>query len=637
MLGAMFLAGAWCAEHVAAQSAAGMLDPFRAFSWVPDGSNPAPRVTPFVGVNIWDPGGSHPQWAAHADPAAAAETLALRPAGQRVMFVYGAERFADAGFTNLFFQPQDNIPDADGNRTIAGIWPTYGTVRAKAVYDDYFGRLKATLDTRQLSTSGVDGLVLDMETNWSNWSMTAPRLDAIQADARYAVLQTQLAARHPDFNSTTMSLATVIDFLRIPGTNPGEPYLYWNAVMKGRINAVLNEAVYAPFRERFAGASVSNYESARIAYPGAAVPPPPETPLIPEPNGHYAFFDAADGPLFGDTGAPVLYGWVTPNMPNIHPGVAWLNPYTQVIVAANQVRAHAQATFTAGTEANITPWLAPKSWQGESGLVVPWASTAYYDEMVRQAVLGSGKTNVFYWNSARTAGDDQALSDILADIRTEFRDQQPLETLTRAQLGYGDPSIIGAVRFADGRIVGRVTFSGTDQTVSFQLGSETLTVAAAGEVGRWFTVVAVPEPSAFILAGLAAACLAVGAVGRRGVRPAPRPGDRLRTLAGIHRRGSAAGASHSHGRPAPPPGTDGLRPLHVCHAKATVARAAATAAANVSGEPPTGTAHRAAAARRTVAPRGRKRIPTAWRAIFDATAGGIVPRAASSAVSMANS
>ena len=511
-----------------AQTAGGEMAPFRAFSWVPDGVDEAPRVTPFVGVNIWNPTASYPAWGANANPATAAAALASRPAGQRVMFVYGANLFDDAGHTDMFTQTADNILDAQGNASVRGIWADAGTARARAVYDDYFSRLKTHLDEEKLPTPGVNGLVLDVETNWSNWSLDSSRLDAIEADPRYATLRNQLAARHPDFASPSLSLAEVIDFLRIGGTNPGEPYLYWNSVMQGRINDALNTAIYEPFQAGFGGVSASNYQSSWISYPDAAAPPPQGTPLIPEPNGHYAFFDPADGPLFGNTGAPSLYGWVTPHMPDIHPGVDWLDPFTQVLVSANQVRAHVESAISRGQSPHVTPWVAPKSWTGESGLVVPWAGTAYYDEMVRQAIVGSGRTNVLYWNSARQRGDDQALSAILSDVAATFGEELPLTTITSGQLGYSDPFAVGAVRFADGRIVGRVTFRDTTQIATFQLDGRTVTVAADGQVGQWFSLTPVPEPSGIVLTGLGAGCLTVQALRRGG-------GGRTRVVGGPER------------------------------------------------------------------------------------------------------
>lgn len=558
----------------AAQSTMG---PFRAFSWVPDnpspvGSTPYPsRITPFVGVNLFSPSESTNagwDWAAHGDPSVAAATLASRPAGQRVLFVYGVERFNDPGLTNLFTQAADRVTDPTTGAKVPGIWPTQGTARAAAVYDDYFSRLKVALDRRVPTSDGVDGLVIDMETNYSIWSMNPDdpvRWRAVESDPRFATVRATLATRHPDFNST-MPLQEIADYRRYGATNAGEPYLYWNSAMKGRVNAALNEAVYDPFRARFPGVSAGNYETARLAYPSTSDPedPAPAVPVIPDANGHLEFFDRADGPLFGNTGAPTLYGWVSPNIVNSRPEytVGSSNPlltaFGQVIVAANMVRGHVRATVDATMEANLTPWIAPKSWAGGGGLVIPWHGTAYYDEMVYQAALSSGKTNFMYWNT-RGQGrdalgnligpgfspDDVALSDILEELYTRFNGIVPVAPVLVEHVDYADPFLVGAVRFADGSIVGRVTFSATNQIASFTVGGTSVTVDAAGQVGQWFSVTPVPEPSTFGLAAISAGCCAAGAAWRRRRRMAAR----TRTNSAIPRRHEAAAVECRSRRP----------------------------------------------------------------------------------------
>lgn len=577
------------ATHAGAQGSDSGMEPFRAFSWADDtarGSTTPARITTLVGVNLFSPGESINAgwaWAANGDPVRAARALADREPGRRVLFVYGAERFNDQGLTNLFHQPLDRIVDPVSGQHASGIWPTKGTSRARAVYDDYFSRLKTAIDDRLPGQSAVNGLVLDMETTLSNWSMmpaAAPRPQrdpyppqgnrwrAVEADPRYDALQKTLAARHSAFGSTR-PLEHVADFLDIPGTNAGEPYLFWNSAMKGRVAAALNEAVYDPFRQRFPGVTTSNYESARLSYPNVADPlrPPTSVPLIPDANGHLEFFDPIDGPMFGNTAAPTLYGWVSPNIVNSRPeytvitGSVASNPlltaFGQVVVAANMVRGHVRATLAATEEANITPWIAPKSWSGEGGLVIPWAGTDYYDEMIYQAALASGKTNFIYWNTvgkgrnalgnlvdpALLSPDDVALSGILDDLSVQFAGQVPFRPLLLDHVDYADEYLVGAVEFADGRIVGRVTFSATDRVASFKLGGETFTIAAAGSIGHWFTtspispafvVTPVPEPSAIALFGAAAACGGGLAIRRRRSR---------RTTA--RGRADAATAAHS--------------------------------------------------------------------------------------------
>lgn len=530
-----------------AQVGGSAMDPFRAFSWIPETLDPAARITPFVGVNRWYPPGGYAEWRNHADAAQAAAALLARPAGQRVLFLFGSERFNDADYTNLFLQPEDRIVDPETGNKVAGVWPTHGVARAQAGYNDYFAVLQASLNAVAPNEQGVNGLVLDMETTYSIWSLNPDdpsRWRAVEADPRFAELQARLAARHPDFNSTTMSLQEITNYLRIPGTNAGEPYLFWDAVMRGQVSSAMNEAVYDPFRARFPGVSAGNYENSRLEFPSVTNPTGVTTnvPVVPDAHGHLWFFDAADGPLFGNTAAPALYGWVSPNIVNSRPEYTQTGPdgvksnplltaFGQVLVAANTTRGHVRATLDATMEADITPWIAPKSWTGESGLIIPWASTAYYDEMVYQAVLSTGKTNFIYWNTqgigrdlltgSLLAGysfspDDKALSDILDDIRIRFGDELPVGTpLMLDHLDYDADTLIGAVRFADGRIVGRVTFSGTSQSASFMVGGTSLTVAADGAVGQWFTVVPVPEPSTVTLAGLAIGSGAAAAVWRR--------------------------------------------------------------------------------------------------------------------------
>jgi len=161
--------------------------------------------------------------------------------------------------------------------------------------------------------------------------------------------------------------------------------------------------------------------------------------------------------------------------------------------------------------------------------VIPWAGTDYYDEMIYQAALASGKTNFIYWNTAgkgRNAlgnlvdpallsPDDVALSGILDELSVQFAGQVPYRTLLLDHVDYADEYLVGAVEFADGRIVGRVTFAATDLVASFKLGGQNFTVAAAGSIGHWFTtppvspafvVTPVPEPSAIGLVATAAAC-----------------------------------------------------------------------------------------------------------------------------------
>jgi hypothetical protein len=152
------------------------MEPFRAFSWADDtarGSATPDRITTLVGVNLFSPGENNAgwAWAANGDPARAARSLADRALGRRVLFVYGAERFNDRGLTNLFHQEADRIVDPISGHHASGIWPTAGTARARAVYDDYFRRLKTAIDDRLPGQSAVNGLVLDMETTLSNGSM----------------------------------------------------------------------------------------------------------------------------------------------------------------------------------------------------------------------------------------------------------------------------------------------------------------------------------------------------------------------------------------------------------------------------------------------------------------------------------
>lgn len=596
-----------------AQVAGGGMEPFRAFSWIPETPDPTMRITPFVGVNRWHPQQGYGEWRIHADADAAAETLLARPAGQRVLFIFGSERFNDAGYTNLFLQAEDRVVDPATGENVPGIWPTHGVARAKAEYNAYFDHLQSSLNSLDPTQRGVNGLVLDMETTYSIWSMNPDdpsRWRAVEADPRFAALRATLAARHPEFNSTTMSLQQIADYRRIPGTNGGEPYLFWNATMRGRVGAAMNEAVYDPFRARFPGVSTSNYETSRFEYPSVTDPAgvSPAVPVVPDPHGHLEFFDAADGPLFGNTGAPTLYGWVSPNIVNSRPeytvalpGGQQTNPlltaFGQVIVAANMTRGHVRATLDAPLEADITPWIAPKSWMGESGLQIPWANTPYYDEMVYQSVLSTGRTNFMYWNTQGVgrdpatgsllpgysfSPDDKSLSDILDDVKTNFGDELPVGTpLMLDHVGYDEQFLVGAVRFADGRIVGRVTFGATDQVASFTISGTTMTVAADGQAGQWFTVAAVPEPSASTLAGLAAVSAAACTAWRRG-RGRP---NRYRA----HQR-----ACTIRGSPARS-GSVGSRTSPAC-ASSDVSAAAATAGPISTSSQPPGASDSAAAA-----------------------------------------
>jgi hypothetical protein len=421
------------------------------------------------------------RYSPRSDPAAIARSLAALPRGQRVLL------FQDHNF-QMLSNSKDKVRTPSGQTlNHHGIWPETGTRELAAANARVFNAIRD-------QGVQINGLVMDVEHNWTNWSMSRDRLAAIQQDPRFAAISRDLGFSDLSRVANWRDPQNEFHFRR------------WNSMMNMRLDGYLRQAFTDPIRAAHPRALVSNYNDFNFN----------TADELRDLNGYHPFGEYT---LIGSHASPALYGRVgnlrSVTLPN-NATPNWLSPITQIGMSMNVTRAHQRISTT-----DQIPWIAPRSWTGDRRNTIPWANSDYYQEMVFQNLLSSGQTNVLFWNTLATPQDEQILDRTLGELRIMLGGELPLAPVLTEPVDLLASDLVSAVALADGLIVGRVTFGQFSRNASFMIGDQEITVTRSGnQLGQWFSVFMdptsrgfaslIPEPSsaALTLAGL------VGLLGR---------------------------------------------------------------------------------------------------------------------------
>ncbi len=401
----------------------------------------------------------------YLNPVALAQTMNLRPAGQRVLFSWDLER-------ELIGNPADLLLGAmqQGQIGQAGPfvspWPENGIA---------FVRERMTNFINAYADAGgtMDAFILDYESDlW--WGLRVasqgqPAIDAIESDPRFPALAAELG-----FDDLNL----------IQDDNP--QYIRWNQVMGGHFDAALQTAFYEPVRARFPNAVVSNYRS----FSCDAANPTPWCTGVP---------DLRTTAGFGTHDARPYYGLISSELADKKPDGTEHRVGSDAYAGLRLQVQHWRATDIASTRP-MHAWVAgannpPDEYPPQVARTL--TNSPYYDEMIFQ--LGAGGCDTFlYWNPASWLPthnpadwnrlDDQLRLDSCLRELNEVLSQTPGAVVPTSGPKFGDQVVATGRRVGD-RMVWRFTFApGVNSVVvTFTDGTTTTVTKEPNRAGAWLS------------------------------------------------------------------------------------------------------------------------------------------------------
>ena len=192
--------------------------------------------------------------------------------------------------------------------------------------------------------------------------------------------------------------------------------------------------------------------------------------------------------LSGSHQSPPVYGMVgqlgAPFNRNDGSNPDFSKPMPSVILAANTMR------LCAASGAPSIPWVASESFTTLGGCPVPVGKTPWHAEMIIQAMLSGGCTNLLYFNAGGLASDDLELETILADVAARCDNAASLKPLSTAQVRLNEPVLVSGVTSGSHRVcrVSVGTANDVARSVDVNLPGESAKTSVsipAGAVGVW--------------------------------------------------------------------------------------------------------------------------------------------------------
>ncbi len=323
---------------------------------------------------------------------------------------------------------------------------------------------------REFKAAGgmLDLLVLDLEKgfHWNRVRGNGPEwLRAIQTDPRFP------------------SLAEDLGFDDLSLIKWGNDYSRkWDSVMRRRLDATMNAAVYGVARKYYPNLKASNYGS-YVVEPEHAQP---------RSNSVRNYYETA---VFGTHNSRQFYAFIASVGERKLDGRSALgdSPYAGVLLNINQLR-----SIMRSSTKPIHPWVAAYSWTdtGSNLKRRPVVSnTPYYDELMYHLAL-HGLDTFIYWNAKAwkpeqdpmkwaKSSDDLRLNRLLEVVNTRIAGVWK-GAATSAPISW-DADVIATGLEVDDRFVWRITFKPGIDSINASIDGRTITIEReANGVGAWF-------------------------------------------------------------------------------------------------------------------------------------------------------
>ena len=439
-------------------------------------------------------------------------------------WLYGTDDVALSGNT------YNNSDSVNGSNTIRSntrhlIWPDNEIVDMRTDWESFL----TAIDVNKIDLNGMrianTRILFDNESTLTsgNFRMNKPYYDALLLDPRSS-------ENKFDVPSLKSQLGTIV----WDGTNPSTPfcgpdgcgfnsdYQVWNKSVEKITTAAISEALLTPFKARYGvDARASNWES-NITRLGDG---------YPSEYGHDSYHDD----IFGDSANIVLYGWQSvissgawrinasdntrlkriTNTATETPFKWHNNPWNAFMVNVQGVRSVKRGLMDRGlTNTSINAWISAKDYGGAGDLIVGFANTQYYDEMVRHASLTGIEFFAFYndefpdpdlpnfpngpVHKAKRIEQFGVINAILVDINSNDKlgGYTPM-TLDDSRVSYNSDYVMSGAPTKDGKYLWRVTPKVSSHNIYLNFNQ----VPKIGlEIGVWITTITATKPSIIVAA-----------------------------------------------------------------------------------------------------------------------------------------
>lgn len=301
-----------------------------------------------------------------------------------------------------------------------GIWLDNGVASVAARVSEFFRQYKAAGGTVDLITLDYRGLALttdDIKAAGIASGSLANYLTAIQNDTRFAAIQSTLG-----FSDLMTMYATDAQALQRQQT--------WNAVMKARVAAYLNQAFYTPLRTYFPSVQVSSRDFSY--YSG----------LFTVPNEH-----SRASTIVGTSQSKYLSGLVPSSGIVINQTTYPANAFNTLRHELNRLRNSALASSRA-----LHPYISGKTQTTvPTGYSAPLKTSDLYQEMLLHAGL-LGARHYIYFNTASSTTDDQLVQQVLSELDQQAGITTALTHSVDNGIDWSQPYILTAANTSQGKL-----------------------------------------------------------------------------------------------------------------------------------------------------------------------------------------
>lgn len=411
------------------------------------------------------------------DPGNVATQLLTMPIGKRVIVLSDFH-------TLLLGHTEDRCKDADGD-FVDFISPWFPTGTA-AVQAWLVPLLQAVKD----AGATIDFVVTDIEQagfNLSDFVISVtggnPQYEAIAADPRFAEGSPSARALYD---------GVVVDREVPPGSDLEAKR--WNAVMTHLLGQALRAAIYDSLVSVFPDAGYSQFGGDDS---GAYIIAPESDPLVDYNGWETIGYDVPgthqSPATYTNLGGVVFYPLGRPPHSREVGTPVWTNPMATLGWQISNMRALVRASSVP-----ILPWVQYRAYKDIRFNEV-LHDTDYYQELLYHLLLTCGTTNFLYFNpptdalsTAKGAGDDGVMSDLLAEYQWLARSATSVRPLTKTTVLFDASALVSGalcVGPAGHWRVYRITFApgvdSADLTLPDELQARTF-VRPAGAIGLWF-------------------------------------------------------------------------------------------------------------------------------------------------------
>jgi subtilisin family serine protease len=343
-----------------------------------------------------------------------------------------------------------------------------------------------------------------------NFQLNEPYFNLLKNDVRFSQDKYGVDSLQKQLSDNGINDITWSDDLCPSGCGKpfqnGEQYLIWNKAVSTITTAVLNKVLWEPFVDRYKNIpgttpTGSNYECSIMNFRDG----------YPDTNGHELYYDN----LFGTSANVHLYGrmtnvdvWTISSIDPTHlvrkigSEISFNcqnSPWNAFLVAIQAIRSCKRGLISKGITTGITPWIAPKDWQGDIAGIVGFVNNSYYDEALRHEAL-TGVEIFQIFNNSYASTDPTSIqnrknqftiiNDILTDVNDRLGGYTP-DTIITDRISYNCDHVISGAPTSDGKYLWRITPNFPDKNIYI---SNILMSKISGEIGIWHETVTDNKP-----------------------------------------------------------------------------------------------------------------------------------------------